>query len=126
MPPARPTAPATPSWRRRTAIPARSSAPRRAAARRRHGAETPSAYALRMSGEFQEDARPLGELTALYVTAEYAPAEPSSGEAAEARKLARTARSRLAKRLGWRRRVGAVLSPRSLVPPPQRERVGSR
>jgi len=92
----------------------------------RRGAETPSAYALRMSGEFQEDARPLGELTALYVTAEYAPAEPSSGEAAEARKLARTARSRLAGRLGWRRRVGAVLSPRSLVPPPQRERVGSR
>src|SRR6266545_4762823 len=81
---------------------------------------------LLMSGEFQEDARPLGELTALYVTAEYAPAEPSSGGAAEARKLARTARSRLAGRLGWRRRVGAVLSPRSLVPPPQRERVGSR
>jgi len=92
----------------------------------RRGAETPSAYALRMTGEFQEDARPLGELTALYVTAEYAPAEPSSGEAAEARKLARTARGRLAGRLGWRRRVGAVLSPRSLVPPPQRERVGSR
>jgi hypothetical protein len=59
------------------------------------------------------------------VSAEYAPQEPSSGEAAQARKLARAARGRLAGRLGWRRRVGAVLSPRSLVPPPRRERVGS-
>jgi transglutaminase-like putative cysteine protease len=91
----------------------------------RRGAETPAAYARRMAGEFQEDAGPLGDLTELYVTAEYAPREPSGGEAAEARKLARTARGRLAGRLGWRRRVGAVLSPRSLVPP-QRERVGSR
>lgn len=91
----------------------------------RRGAETPSAYALRMVGEFQDDARPLGDLTRLYVTAEYAPAEPERGEAAEARKLARAARSRLAGRLGWRRRVGAVLSPRSLIPP-QRERVGTR
>jgi transglutaminase-like putative cysteine protease len=92
----------------------------------RRGAETPTAYARRMADEFQEDARPLGDLTELYVTAEYAPAEPSGSEAATARKLARTARGRLAGRLGWRRRVGAVLSPRSLVPPPQRERVGSR
>ena len=91
----------------------------------RRGAETPAAYARRMAGEFQEDAGPLGDLTELYVTAEYAPREPSGGEAVEARKLARTARGRLAGRLGWRRRVGAVLSPRSLVPP-QRERVGSR
>lgn len=90
----------------------------------RRGAETPTAYAQRMAGEFQDDARPLGELTVLYVDAEYAPAEPSGGQAAEARKLARTARGRLAGRLGWRRRVGAVLSPRSLVPP-QRERVAS-
>jgi transglutaminase-like putative cysteine protease len=91
----------------------------------RRGAETPTAYARRMAGEFQEDARPLGELTVLYVTAEYAPREPSGVQAVEARKLARTARGKLAGRLGWRRRVGAVLSPRSLVPP-QRERVGSR
>jgi transglutaminase-like putative cysteine protease len=91
----------------------------------RRGAETPAAYARRMAGEFQEDAGPLGDLTELYVTAEYAPREPSGDEAAEARKLARTARGRLAGRLGWRRRAGAVLSPRSLVPP-QRERVGSR
>ncbi len=90
----------------------------------RRGAETETAYAQRMAGEFQEDARPLGDLTELYVTAEYAPAEPDSAEAVEARKLARAARSRLAGRLGWRRRVGAVLSPRSLIPP-QRERVGS-
>jgi transglutaminase-like putative cysteine protease len=91
----------------------------------RRGAETPTAYARRMAGEFQEDARPLGELTVLYVTSEYAPREPSGVQAVEARKLARTARGRLAGRLGWRHRVGAVLSPRSLVPP-QRERVGSR
>jgi transglutaminase-like putative cysteine protease len=91
----------------------------------RRGAETPSAYAQRMAGEFKDDARPLGELTELYVTAEYALREPESGEAVAARKLARAARSRLAGRLGWRRRVGAVLSPRSLIPP-QRERVGTR
>jgi transglutaminase-like putative cysteine protease len=90
----------------------------------RRGAETPTAYARRMAGEFQEDAHPLGDLTVLYVNAEYAPREPSGDEAVEARKLARAARGRLAGRLGWRRRVGAVLSPRSLVPP-QRERVGS-
>jgi transglutaminase-like putative cysteine protease len=90
----------------------------------RRGAETPSAYARRMAGEFQDDARPLGDLTELYVTAEYAPREPDGGHAVTARKLARAARGRLARRLGWRRRVGAVLSPRSLVPP-QRERAGS-
>jgi len=90
----------------------------------RRGAETPSAYARRMAGEFQDDARPLGDLTELYVTAEYAPREPEDGQAAAARRLARAARRRLAGRLGWRRRVGAVLSPRSLIPP-QRERAGS-
>jgi transglutaminase-like putative cysteine protease len=88
----------------------------------RRGAETPSAYARRMAGEFQEDARPLADLTRLYVTAEYAPGEPAGEQAAEARKLARVARGRLAGRLGWRRRVAAVLSPRSLIPP-QREHV---
>jgi hypothetical protein len=75
-----------------------------------------------MAGEFQEDARPLADLTRLYVTAEYAPGEPAGEQAAEARKLARVARGRLAGRLGWRRRVAAVLSPRSLIPP-QREHV---
>jgi hypothetical protein len=44
-------------------------------------------------------------------------------QAQEARRLARAARSRLASRLGWRRRLGAALSPASLVP--QRERAGS-
>ncbi|HZD72969.1 MAG TPA: DUF3488 and transglutaminase-like domain-containing protein, partial [Actinomycetota bacterium] len=66
----------------------------------RRGAETPTAYAQRMAGEFDEDARPLGELTVLYVSAEYAPGEPSGGDAAQARKLARAARGRLAGRLG--------------------------
>ncbi|HZD75331.1 MAG TPA: hypothetical protein VE776_15800 [Actinomycetota bacterium] len=44
-------------------------------------------------------------------------------QAQQARRLARTARSRLASRLGWRRRAAAVLSPASLVP--RRERMGS-
>ena len=90
----------------------------------RRAAETPSAYARRLAGEFEDDARPLADLTELYVTAEYAPGEPDGGEAVEARRLVRAARGRLAARLGWRRRVGAVLSPRSLVS--QREQVGSR
>ena len=69
------------------------------------------------------DARPLADLTELYVAAEYAPGSPDSVQAQEARRLARAARSRLASRLGWRRRLGAALSPASLVP--QRERAGS-
>jgi TgpA N-terminal domain/Transglutaminase-like superfamily len=91
----------------------------------RRGAETPSAYARRMTGQFADDARPLEDLTELYVAAEYAPAEPGGDDAAAARRLARAARGRLAGRLGWRRRLGAVLSPRSLIPPQQRERVGA-
>jgi len=81
----------------------------------RRAAETPDAYARRMTGEFEEDARSLADLTKLYVAAEYARGDPDSDQAREARRLARTARSRLAPRLGWQRRVGAVLSPRSLV-----------
>jgi transglutaminase-like putative cysteine protease len=91
----------------------------------RRGAETPSAYVRRMTGQFADDARPLEDLTELYVTAEYAPGEPAGDDAASARRLARRARGRLAGRLGWRRRVGAVLSPRSLIAPQQRERAGS-
>jgi hypothetical protein len=78
-----------------------------------------------MTGQFADDARPLEDLTELYVAAEYAPAEPDGDAAAAARRLGRAARGRLAGRLGWRRRLGAVLSPRSLIPPQQRERVGA-
>ena len=81
----------------------------------RRAAETPHAYARRLTGEFEDDARPLADLTELYVTAEYAPGDPDGAAALQARRLARAARSRLASRLGWRRRVAAVLSPRSLV-----------
>jgi transglutaminase-like putative cysteine protease len=81
----------------------------------RHAAETPHAYARRMTGEFEDDASPLADLTELYVSAEYARDAPDGEQAHQARRLARSARSRLATRLGWRRRVGAVLSPRSLV-----------
>jgi hypothetical protein len=93
----------------------------------RRGAETPAAYARRMNGQFADDAQPLEELTELYVAAEYAPREPEGDDASSARKLARSARGKLAGRLGWRRRVGAVLSPRSLIPPQRqpREHVGS-
>jgi len=81
----------------------------------RRAAETPHAYARRMSGEFEDDASPLADLTELYVSAEYARDGPDGEQAHQAWRLARAARSRLAPRLGWRRRVGAVLSPRSLV-----------
>ncbi|HET9289684.1 MAG TPA: hypothetical protein VFQ49_01290, partial [Actinomycetes bacterium] len=47
--------------------------------------------------------------------AEYAPAEPGADQADTARRLARSARARLAGRLGWRRRLLAAVSPRSLV-----------
>jgi hypothetical protein len=89
----------------------------------RRAAETPHAYARRLTEEFADDARPLADLTELYVAAEYAAGDPDGEQAQQARRLARSARSRLASRLGWRRRVGAVLSPASLVP--RRERVGS-
>jgi transglutaminase-like putative cysteine protease len=81
----------------------------------RRGAETPTAYARRLSGDFDADADPLVELTGLFEQAEYAPGEPGDDQAAEARRLARSARSSLASRLGWRRRVVATVSPRSLV-----------
>jgi hypothetical protein len=81
----------------------------------RRGAETPAAYARRLSDDFDADADPLVELTGLFEQAEYAPGEPGDDQAAEARRLARSARSSLASRLGWRRRVVATVSPRSLV-----------
>ena len=86
----------------------------------RRGAETPAAYARRLSGDFDADADPLVELTGLFEQAEYAPDEPGDDQADEARRLARHARSSLAGRLGWRRRVVATVSPRSLVGQPRR------
>ena len=83
----------------------------------RRGAETPTAYARRLHTDFAEDAAPLVELTGLYERAEYAAAEPGSEQAHLARRLARSARGRLAGRLGWRRRLAAALSPRSLFAP---------
>jgi transglutaminase-like putative cysteine protease len=81
----------------------------------RRGPETPAAYARRLWGDFPGDADPLVELTGLFERAEYAPSEPGDDQAADARRLARSARSRLAGRIGWRRRVVATVSPRSLV-----------
>jgi transglutaminase-like putative cysteine protease len=81
----------------------------------RRRAETPAAYARRIHHDFAADADPLVELTGLFERAEYAPAEPGGDEAAEARRLARSARTGLAGRLGWRRRLLATLSPRSLL-----------
>jgi transglutaminase-like putative cysteine protease len=81
----------------------------------RRRAETPAAYARRLHGDFAADADPLVELTSLFERAEYAPAEPGDDEAAAARRLARSARAGLAGRLGWRRRLLAAVSPRSLV-----------
>jgi transglutaminase-like putative cysteine protease len=80
----------------------------------RRGAETPAAYAQRLHGDFEADADPLVELTGLFVRAEYGAAEPASDQAHRARRLARSARARLSGRLGWRRRLLAALSPRSL------------
>jgi transglutaminase-like putative cysteine protease len=83
----------------------------------RRGAETPAAYARRLHTDFADDAAPMMELTGLYERAEYAAAEPGSEQAHLARLLARSARARLAGRLGWRRRLAAALSPRSLFAP---------
>jgi transglutaminase-like putative cysteine protease len=81
----------------------------------RRRAETPAAYARRLRDDFAGDADPLVELTGLFERAEYAPAEPGDDEATAARQLARSARSALAGRLGWRRRLVATVSPRSLL-----------
>jgi hypothetical protein len=81
----------------------------------RRRAETPAAYARRLRDDFAADADPLVALTGLFERAEYAPEEPDGGQAAAARRLARSARAGLAGRLGWRRRLLAALSPRSLV-----------
>jgi len=83
----------------------------------RRGAETPAAYARRIREEFAADADPLVELTGLFERAEYAAPEPATDQAHRARRLARAARARLAARLGWRRRLVAALSPRSLFAP---------
>jgi TgpA N-terminal domain/Transglutaminase-like superfamily/Domain of unknown function (DUF4129) len=81
----------------------------------RRRAETPAAYARRLSEDFPGDADPLVELTGLFERAEYAPAEPGADQAERARRLARGARARLAGRLGWRRRLVAAVSLRSLL-----------
>jgi hypothetical protein len=81
----------------------------------RRRAETPAAYARRLRDDFAADADPLVELTGLFERAEYAPAEPGDDDATAARQLARSARSALAGRLGWRRRLVATVSPRSLL-----------
>ena len=81
----------------------------------RRGAETPAAYARRLSDDFAGDADSLVELTRLFERAEYGAEEPGGDQADQARQLARSARSSLAGRLGWRRRVVATVSPRSLV-----------
>jgi transglutaminase-like putative cysteine protease len=86
----------------------------------RRGAETPAAYARRLQGDFAGDADPLVELTRLFERAEYGAEEPGGDQADRARRLARSARSSLAARLGWRRRVVATVSPRSLVGQPRR------
>jgi transglutaminase-like putative cysteine protease len=83
----------------------------------RRGAETPAAYARRLRTDFADDAEELVELTGLYERAEYAAAEPDAEQAHLARRLARSARASLAGRLGWRRRLAAALSLRSLVAP---------
>jgi hypothetical protein len=83
----------------------------------RRPAETPHAYAARLATDYAAAAAPLDELTGLYVAAEYAADGAGEQEAHRARRLARAARARLAARLGWRRRVVAALSPRSLLAP---------
>ncbi|HET9006696.1 MAG TPA: DUF4129 domain-containing protein, partial [Actinomycetes bacterium] len=81
----------------------------------RRRAETPAAYARRLQDDFDADADPLVELTGLFERAEYAPAEPGADQADTAKRLARSARASLAGRLGWRRRLLAAVSPRSLL-----------
>jgi transglutaminase-like putative cysteine protease len=81
----------------------------------RRRAETPAAYARRMAEDFPGQADPLVELTGLFERAEYAPDEPGDEQAARARRLARSARAGLAGRLGWRRRLVAAVSLRSLL-----------
>jgi TgpA N-terminal domain/Transglutaminase-like superfamily/Domain of unknown function (DUF4129) len=80
----------------------------------RRRAETPAAYARRIADDFPGEADPLVELTGLFERAEYAAAEPDGDQADRARRLARSARAGLAGRLGWRRRLVAAVSPRSL------------
>jgi transglutaminase-like putative cysteine protease len=83
----------------------------------RRPAETPHAYAARLGADHRAAATPMEELTELYVAAEYGLDGPGEQEAHQARRLARAVRARLAAGLGWRRRVVAALSPRSLVAP---------
>jgi transglutaminase-like putative cysteine protease len=77
----------------------------------RRAAETPHAYARRLAEAFADAARPLAELTELYVAAEYAPGDPDGQQAQQARRLARTARG------GWPRGwAGTAASARSSAP----------
>ena len=86
----------------------------------RRWSETPAAYARSLNEDFAGDAGSLVELTRLFERAEYGAAEPDGDQADRARRLARSARSSLAGRLGWRRRLVATVSPRSLVGQPRR------
>jgi transglutaminase-like putative cysteine protease len=80
-------------------------------------AETPDAYAARLAASYDSAAAPMDELTRLYVAAEYARDGAGEESAHRARRLGRSVRAGLAARLGWRRRLAAALSPRSLLTP---------
>jgi hypothetical protein len=83
----------------------------------RGGAETPDAYAARLAADHPAASAPMDELTRLYVAAEYGRDGTSEEAAHRARRLGRAARAALAAGLGWRRRLIAALSPRSLLAP---------
>jgi hypothetical protein len=80
-------------------------------------AETPAAYAVRLAAGYPAASVPLDELTRLYVAAEYGRDGTSEAAAHRARRLGRSVRAALAAGLGWRRRLIAAFSPRSLLAP---------
>ncbi|HKE98561.1 MAG TPA: DUF3488 and transglutaminase-like domain-containing protein [Actinomycetes bacterium] len=81
----------------------------------RRPAESPGRFARRLGARFPDAAEPLERLTRVFERAVYGSRPPSAEQAGQARALAATARGRILRALGWRDRLRAGLSLRSLL-----------
>jgi transglutaminase-like putative cysteine protease len=82
----------------------------------RKPSESAVAYALRLVAGGRVAAEPAVRLATLFEIAEYSPAGVSSGQAREARRLARRLRSLLWARASWLKRASLLFSPVRLRP----------
>ena len=81
----------------------------------RRPAETPARWAGRVGAAHRSAAAPMAALTDAFVAVAYGHAEPSPDAVAQADRDAKATRAAVAAELGWRRRVRAALSLRTLT-----------